>query len=386
MTKSRKYPKLLSSILLSTLLIIGSVFLISCTADADVQEQNMAENEEMEEEVAPTAEPTAVPIPDQSAFYEVPHNVYDLGKGPNTWCSRCHSPKNWDPESAIGPPPSCWTCKFDFDEEVRIAENNPLVEEADWAGIPCESCHEVDANGTASPQIAWLNPISMDYVAVNTSTELCEKCHVTTNGNSRGSAVDHKITLGGSAHLNHVGFQGDVAPPQYCGDCHDPHDNQSKPACEDCHAVRELDTHIKGKNAIHTQVTCMACHDSSGLDVGPTVDESKEEGLCVTQFTDMAARGGPSTVDVVSHSPTYEVLCSKCHIEDSPYGLPEYTDDGEIPEVEICKAGETLTVPKPDLAEYGEIDVDYTEGKCPEEDAPTGSPPGQFYCSMKEKI
>ncbi|MBT6152895.1 MAG: hypothetical protein HOH75_12990, partial [Chloroflexi bacterium] len=51
MTKSRKYPKLLSSILLSTLLIIGSVFLISCTADADVQEQNMAENEEMEEEV-----------------------------------------------------------------------------------------------------------------------------------------------------------------------------------------------------------------------------------------------------------------------------------------------------------------------------------------------
>ncbi len=374
MTKSRKYPKLLSTILLSTLLIIGSVFLISCTADADVQEQNMAENEEMEEEVVPPADPTAVPIPDQSAYYAVPHNEYDLGKGPNTWCSRCHSPQNWDPESFRGPPPSCWTCKFPTDDEVRIAEGNPLVEEADWAGIPCGSCHEVDENGTASPQIAWLNPISMDYVEVNTSTELCEKCHVTTDGNSRGSAVDHKITLGGSAHLNHVGFQGDVAPPQYCSDCHDPHDNKTRPTCETCHDVRESDTHIKGKNAIHTNVTCMACHDSTGLDVGQGIEEYNI-GLWVTQETTMG-RSGPSTEDVVSHSPTYEVLCNKCHFEDNPYGVSEYTEDGEIPEVDICIAGETMTVLKPDLADYGEIDVDYTAGECPSDDAPTGGPPG----------
>ncbi len=53
----------------------------------------------------------------------------------------------------------------------------------------------------------------MEYVDVSNPTELCEKCHVTTTGNAFGSAVDHKITLGGSAHLNYGGFIGEEAPP-----------------------------------------------------------------------------------------------------------------------------------------------------------------------------
>lgn len=373
MTKKNKYKNAFGSLALLTLLLIGSFMLISCTSDADVQEQVVEEPVAVEEPVV-AEEPTAVPIPDQSEYFAVSHNVYDLGKGPNTWCSRCHSPQNWDPEAFPGPPPTCMTCKFAKDDEVRIAEGNPLVVEEDWVGIPCETCHEVDMNGTASAEIAWLNPISMEYVAVNTSTELCEKCHVTTTGNAFGSGVTHKITLGGSAHLNYAGFINDVAPPQYCTDCHDPHDNQSKPACDDCHAVRELDTHILGNNEAHWNVSCMACHDSTGLDVGPSLVE-ENAGLWVTQLTEMG-RSGPSTSDIISHSPTHEVLCSKCHIEDSPFGLPEFTEDGEIPEVDICKEGETLTVAKPTLAEYGEVDVDYTMGACPGEEAPAGGPPG----------
>ena len=66
----------------------------------------------------PTEEPPEpTPVPDQSmqlaAWEESPHgNTYDLGKGPNTYCSRCHSPQNWDPASRPGPPPNCITCKF----------------------------------------------------------------------------------------------------------------------------------------------------------------------------------------------------------------------------------------------------------------------------------
>jgi hypothetical protein len=99
---------------------------------------------------------------------------------------------------------------------MRVAPGNPFVPEEEWVGVPCETCHHVDENGIVTPGIAWLNPITMDYVEVNTSTELCEKCHVTTNGNSFGSAVSHKVTLGGSAHLNYGGFIGDEPPPSYC--------------------------------------------------------------------------------------------------------------------------------------------------------------------------
>ncbi len=127
-----------------------------------------------------------------------------------------------------------------MDEEVRIAEGNPFVPEEEWVSIVCATCHEADENDVVSEEIAWLNPVSMEYDAVNTPTELCEKCHVTTTGNAFGSAVDHKITLGGSAHLNYGGFLGDTTPPQYCSDCHDPHNLVPK-ECEDCHDVTNLD-------------------------------------------------------------------------------------------------------------------------------------------------
>jgi hypothetical protein len=299
------------------------------------------------------------------------HSLYDEGHGPNVWCSRCHSPQNWDPEAFQGPPPACFSCKFDTDEEVRHAPGNPYVPEEEWVGIICETCHEVDENGTASEEIAWLNPISMDYVEVNTSTELCEKCHVTTTGNAFGSAVDHQITLGGSAHLNYGGFLGDVSPPQYCADCHDPHDLEPK-ECGDCHDVASSDTHALGKNFHLSFVSCIACHNAlaftaAGVEVeyGPHPDEEMG-GIWVPQVTTMG-RGGPSTDVVVSHSIVYTVSCDRCHFEGNVNGLTEYTAAGEIPEVDICQDGADLKVPKPDLGDYGVVDVDYTMGKCPTE-------------------
>lgn len=281
----------------------------------------------------PPPEPT--PLPDQSAQLAAweggNHNFYSIEHGPNTWCARCHSPQNWDPEAFRGPPPSCFTCKFPHEEEMREAEGNPFVSEEEWVGIPCETCHRVDENGIADANVAWFNPITESYMEVSNTTELCEKCHVTTTGNSFGSAVDHKITLGGSAHLNYGGFLGEVSPPTVCSDCHDPHSTEP-PDCEDCHAeVLTSTTHMKGMNAIMLEkVTCLACHDASGLDVGPHPDEEMG-GIFITQVTEVG-RGGPSTTAVISHSIVFDVACDRCHFEDNPWELTVLTAEGEIPE------------------------------------------------------
>lgn len=257
-------------------------------------------------------------------------NAYDIGHGPNTWCTRCHSPQNWDPEAFQGPPPDCFTCKFAHLEEMNVAPGNPFVPEEEWVGVPCETCHHVDENGIVTPGIAWFNPITMDYVAVSNSTELCEKCHVTTTGNAFGSAVDHKITLGGSAHLNYGGFLGEVPPPSYCADCHDPHTLEPK-QCVDCHeSVTTSDTHMKGYNALMLdKLTCMACHDATGMDVGPPPDG--EGGPWVTQVTSVG-RAGPTTEFVLSHSIVYTVACDRCHFVDNVHELTVFTADGEVPE------------------------------------------------------
>lgn len=281
----------------------------------------------------PPPEPT--PLPDQSAqltaWESGMHNFYSIEHGPNTWCARCHSPQNWDPEAFFGPPPACFTCKFPHEEEMRVAEGNPFVPEEEWVGIPCMTCHVVDENDIVTPGIAWYNPVKGEYMEVSNPTELCEKCHVTTTGNSFGSAVTHKITLGGSAHLNYGGFLGEVAPPTYCTDCHDSHSLEPK-ECVDCHVdIPTSSEHMKGLNAVMLdKVTCMACHDASGLDVGPHPDEEMG-GIFVTQETTVG-RGGPSTTFVLSHSIVFEVACDRCHFADNMFGLTVLTADGQVPE------------------------------------------------------
>jgi len=284
-------------------------------------------------DVPPPPPPDPTPLPDHSAFIaaldEGPHgDNYDLGHGPNTWCSRCHSPQNWDPAATQGPPPACFSCKFPTDDEVRIAPGNPLVVEEDWVGIQCDTCHRLE-DGVVTEGIAWLNPLEMAYEDVSTSTELCQKCHVTTTGNAFGSGVDHQITLGGSAHLNYGGFMGEAPPPTYCTDCHDPHSGERK-QCADCHAIDEAD-HAFGKYAMMKDtVTCIACHEASGLDVGPHPDEAMG-GIWVPTLTEVG-RGGPTTTAVISHSIVHEVSCDRCHFEENAWELTVYTADGEVPE------------------------------------------------------
>jgi len=256
-----------------------------------------------------------------------PHgNTYDEGKGPNTYCSRCHSPQNWDPASRPGPPPNCVTCKFPTDDEIRMSPTMDFVSREDWVGIGCSTCHEVEGDTINATRIAWLAPLTDEYVAVATPNELCEMCHVDSTGTSAGGGTDRAIILGGSAHNNWAATTGEPRP-EYCTDCHDPH-TQEPQGCVDCHEdVLELDTHIKGFNAVHLDtVSCIACHDASGAEVGPHPDEAMG-GVWTTIESSVGRSGELSVTAIVSHSVKWEVACDRCHYADNEWGLTVLTAD-----------------------------------------------------------
>ena len=346
------------------LITVGALLLMALMLGACAQETPT----EAPPTKVPPPPPTAVPLPDQSAYHAavsaLDHNTYSEYSAPNTYCARCHSPQNWDPEASYGPPPACWTCKFATDDEIRIADNNPLIPEDEWVGVPCETCHIVDSNGIAGKN-AWLNPISMEYEEVNTPTELCEMCHVSTAGGSFGRVAGSRgIDLGGSAHIKYAGTLGDT-PPQYCTDCHDPH-SQELTTCEDCHTgVRDSATHMKGYNSVMLdKVSCIACHDASGADVGPNPDD--ETGPWTTTET-TTARGSTTTSAILSHSIQWSVACDRCHSKENAYGLSTRDSAGEPVEETICVDDEAMTVLYDKLDTYGVVDVDYTLGECPTE-------------------
>ncbi len=270
-----------------------------------------------------------------AAWAASPHgNTYDPGKGPNTYCSRCHSPQNWDPAARPGPPPNCITCHFAHEAEMRIAETMDFVPEEEWVGIYCDTCHVVDGDRIDTTRIVWFNPIAEEYIPMATPNQLCEQCHVNSTGVSEtgGRGVDHAIILGGSAHSNWAATIGERRP-DYCSDCHDPHTQQPK-ACVDCHAeVLELPTHVgEDLGSVHVEsVSCIACHDASGADVAPHPDEAMG-GMWTTVETSISRSGDVSVVPIVSHSVQWLVACDRCHFADNPWELDVLTAEGEVPD------------------------------------------------------
>ena len=269
----------------------------------------------------PISPPTKVPEPTkavnlaaiQAAYQTSTHaNDYGEGRGPNTLCSRCHSPRNWDPKAVPGPAPNCIACKFPFDKEVRKPppNTNSFIEQKDWKNIGCDVCHKVDTKGVVEPMPAIWNQATGKYDAVATTTELCEKCHTDSLGGSK-----HKIMLGGPVMANQIGMT--VKRPQQCTDCHDPH--SQKASCESCHKdARTPAKPIKGHDAEHAKVTCDACHDASGLKLGPTADNTKWVAF---KSTTSPAGGPPTLTQVTSHVLQRTVDCTRCHYDNNPWKL-----------------------------------------------------------------
>ncbi len=260
-----------------------------------------------------TAPPTPVPFPAGhivEAWQKGPHShTYDEGKGPNTYCARCHSPLNWDPASKVDPQPNCVSCKFPFDRAMRVAQGNPPVAQKDWKSITCEVCHQV-RDGKIDPMIAWWNQEAQAYESVSDATALCTRCHTDTE------ILRHRPDLGTRSH---VGFG--------CTSCHEPHSTAAGCSTPGCHSESEKQMCPRtGQDTAHRQVTCGACHDAGGLPVGPDADS----GLWVT-FRTTEVMGRSSTKAYQSHNLTPNVDCTRCHHAGNPWNLAVHADEPEQP-------------------------------------------------------
>lgn len=266
-------------------------------------------------------------------------NTYDLGKGPNTYCAKCHSPFNYDPKARIGDAPNCVSCKLPNEELSRVSDQNPMVSAADWQSITCDNCHESNGAGVSS-SIAWWDQETGQYAQIENSSDLCNQCHRDTD------VLNHQIDIKDSTH---AGFG--------CVDCHDAHSTTASCSNTGCHENIRPDTVIPpstptggqhpntgaafcgGPNchpaatqaalsnptihgSIHAPVSCTACHDDSGMQVGP----SEELGYWVT-FRTMEIDGVVTTMPYVSHDIQVDVNCSRCHFEGNSWGLPLVTGD-----------------------------------------------------------
>jgi len=307
------------------------------------------------------ATPTAVATPaatlnpqavSWSAWQSGPHaDTYALEKGPNTYCAACHSPANWDPEAVIDPPPNCVSCKFPTEPEPRIAAGNPLVPESEWASIGCEVCHR-EVNGIYESQISWWNTVTGFHETVSNTTELCEKCHL-----NRPPFLQHQRVIGDQAHAGFTCTQCHNAHTGYsnCRDCHGVSLSQiarvipehaevnSNDDCEACHPaawgghnmmVRQAGNddcmschgYLMGSPTLtnaqvahsefHKMVTCIACHDASGLDVQP----DEETGFWWPYRT-LNIPVGSVEEPYQSHQLSRSVRCDRCHFEANPWSL-----------------------------------------------------------------
>jgi hypothetical protein len=265
------------------------------------EETSSSNGGQVQEDTPIVSEPTAEgggepePVPTEEEDLQV---VWQRGKhadtfvlddsGKNMTCARCHSPVNWLP-SIDDVPETCLACKFEIEDPP------PLVSESEWGHIPCKTCHEVDKNGEVEADFIWLEIAAIDeYAKVETTTELCQKCHVETD------VPDHLVMSLGGAHADYL-----------CTDCHNAHDTSATCGAVGCHDdVIEPATPIAGHDEQHQEVTCGACHDGSGMDIGP----DDEQGMWLTFITG-------TQKPIYTHNVVLEAKCDRCHYTDNPWGL-----------------------------------------------------------------
>ena len=226
-------------------------------------------------------------------------------EGANNSCARCHSPKNWMP-SLDDIPESCQACKFE------LAPPPPLIAESEWLHVSCVMCHQADKKGNIQPEISWLEIPALDeYVEVDSPSELCIKCHDTEG------IAEHGQVQVGSGHED-----------MQCLECHSPHSTTATCVTGDCHAsVLSAEDQIPGHDEDHKDVSCAACHDSAGWEVGP----HPETGIWVTYspWTYVVKVGEEDsiqqtgTVPFSSHDLGLAVNCEQCHFSGNPWGLTE---------------------------------------------------------------
>ena len=270
----------------------------SFTGNQPESESNNKDNEpaEVENTSAEATDPDVI----SSQWSESAHgNTYVIdSEGKNNTCAQCHAPLDWAP-TMDDIPESCFTCKFE------LSEPPVMIAETEWQSIPCKVCHQVDKKGNVKEEISWLEVAVLDeYAEVENSTELCMKCHAPAN------LVEHVAIEVAGAHADYL-----------CTDCHDGHTLTTSCGESTCHeSLLDPTKVIVGHDEDHANVSCEACHDAAGLDVGPDDDT----GIWITYAPWMVDSGSGTEsgeIPFVSHNTILEVNCERCHFSGNPWEL-----------------------------------------------------------------
>jgi len=281
--------KVMALILRSMLLVLLLAIVAGCSADQTTDPSDPSPGTPGDTTPG-TQDPAPSPDTIQQYWQASSHaDTFVLDNvGENNACARCHSPVNFMP-TMDDIADACLACKFEIEDPI------PLILEQDWEQIPCIVCHEPDGD-TVEPEIAWLEiPQIESYADVSSANELCLKCH-------SGENIDQHVfpELGGA----HAAYQ--------CIDCHEAHAITASCDVEGCHADADPSLEIAGHDDDHQNVACWACHDGSGMDVGP------EQDLGIWTTLHPGADAGQA---LVSHDIVREAICGRCHFANNPWNL-----------------------------------------------------------------
>lgn len=225
--------------------------------------------------------------------------------GNNNACAKCHAPIEWAP-TMDDIPESCFTCKFE------LSDPPSFIAESQWQSITCNVCHQTDKKGNVNPEINWLEVAALDeYSVVENASELCLKCHAPSN------IREHVAVEVAGVHKELM-----------CTDCHDAHNPTTSCGDSTCHeGFKDPNKIIPGHDEDHANVACVACHDESGMEVGP----HEETGIWTTFASWFVESNGNSETGIrpfISHNISLESNCERCHFSDNPWGL---SNEIEIP-------------------------------------------------------
>jgi hypothetical protein len=227
------------------------------------------------------------PVSVEAIWQEGPHaDTYVVAEDQtNNSCAKCHSPMNWNPTSEE-------LLTSGMGNQIEIDLTTPLTDEVEWNKVGCAVCHPGEKDQIKG-DFAWLESAPTgDYSEVDSSTALCQKCHLLEEVEGH-----HSLYVEGS-HSEFV-----------CTDCHDAHSTAATCSSAGCHEpfaaeCESIETHDKP----HAEVTCSACHDC-----GEPQIKWNEEHQAWDTFR-LSSEGNPMEYKpYTSHNLALEVDCDRCH-------------------------------------------------------------------------
>lgn len=215
-------------------------------------------------------------------------DTYDNGMGANATCARCKSPRNWQADAVAAQEAlDCGACKRVPGAPRPELSGGAPINPANWKSIGCDVCHQ-PAGDSYWTSISFWDPSTRTFSAVQSSTELCGKCHEGRHG--------FQVIEEQERSQVHKGWE--------CTRCHGVHGLPSK--CTDCHDVSVGKTAVE--HARHAQVNCTACHDAGGLSIW---QDSTAESKHYREF--VPVRFAHTLTSWPSHNLRTEVDCRHCH-------------------------------------------------------------------------